>query len=125
RDLENFRKLHQIGELSVGIIITRGTDLQIELKNVFQEFLLSIYPFDADLLVLNGVQLSQNAKDKIDTFLKLPKDHAIAKTVNMMYTSKYGPTHTNMKKLLLRISRGLGNPTPLVLIGIGKQKLLM
>ena len=40
RDLENFRKLHQMGELSLGIIITRGASLQKELPNVYKKFVV-------------------------------------------------------------------------------------
>jgi hypothetical protein len=48
----------------------------------------------------------------------------VAKIISKkIYSSKYGATTTHMEKLLLRINRGVGNPCPLILIGIGKKKL--
>ena len=37
RDLENFRRLHEIAVISVGVIITRGESLQEKLLDVFRE----------------------------------------------------------------------------------------
>ncbi len=45
---------------------------------------------------------------------------AIARKI---YTSKFGSTTTHMDKLHLRINRGVGNPCPLIMIGIGKDRL--
>src|SRR6202012_2674139 len=64
RDLENFRKLHQIGELSLGIIITRGASLQRELLQVYTRFLEELYPFDMPKL-LTRISSSDNAKNVI------------------------------------------------------------
>lgn len=123
RDLENFRKLHQIGELSLGIIITRGESLQKELYYVFKRFLYKIYPFDMETL-LKYISLSDGAKRKISDAIKLNEDDAITKIASIIYASKYGAATTHMKKLLLRINRGVGNPSPFILIGIGKDRLL-
>ena len=58
RDLENFRKLHQLGELTLGIIITRGVSLQNELIEVYKRFLELADKkkeiFDDDLRILMG-----------------------------------------------------------------------
>lgn len=122
RDLENFRKLHQLGELTLGIIITRGTTLQEELLNVFHRFLTKIYPFDINNL-LEFISLSRKDQVIIKKLLELPQEEALEKIAKKMYTSKYGITTTHMGKLLLRINRGVGNPCPFVLIGIGKDNL--
>ncbi|MEM9051381.1 MAG: BglII/BstYI family type II restriction endonuclease [Bacteroidota bacterium] len=122
RDLENFRKLHQIGEMSVGIIITRGESLQEELYYVFSRFLNSIYPFTIDDLI-EKLSLSVKASKRISKFIGLPKDNSIEKIANDLYKSKYGTATTHMSKLLLRIDRGVGNPCPCVLIGIGADRL--
>jgi hypothetical protein len=123
RDLENFRKLHQIGWLSVGIIVTRGVSLQAELYFVIQRFLKSIYPFDINKLKSNIV-LSDNAKETIRPLIDLPKQESINKITTIIYSSKYGSATTHMLKLLLRIDRGVGNPCPLILVGIGKEQLI-
>lgn len=122
RDLENFRKLHQIGEMSVGIIVTRGESLQTELYYIFQRFLISIYPFTVAELT-TYISLSFKARDRIDQLLKIPEHLAVAKIAREIYSSKYGTATTHMDKLLLRIMRGVGNPCPCVLIGIGKDRI--
>ncbi|WP_114793115.1 BglII/BstYI family type II restriction endonuclease [Niabella yanshanensis] len=122
RDLENFRKLHQIGELSIGIIITRGASLQKELYNVIRRFLEGIYPFT--LPQLNSrISLSDTAKKNIGNHLDLPKDALLDKIASTIYYSKYGAATTHMDKLLLRLNRGVGNPCPFILIGIGSDRL--
>jgi len=122
RDLENFRKLHQLGELTLGIIITRGATLQEELLNVFHRFLSSIYPFDIEKL-LEYISLSRKDQEIINKLLEEPKEKALDNVAKKIYTSKYGSTTTHMGKLLLRIDRGVGNPCPFLLIGIGKESL--
>lgn len=122
RDLENFRKLHELGELTLGIVITRGATLQEELLNVFHRFLFNIYPFNIERL-LEFISLSRKDQAIIKKLLEEPKEIALDKIAKKIYTSKYGSTTTHMGKLLLRIVRGVGNPCPLVLIGIGKESL--
>ena len=124
RDLENFRKLHQIGELSIGIIITRGISLQEELYHVIRRFLLSIYPFDLNRL-MESISLSDGAKTTIKKLISLSKDESLNKIASVIYSSKYGAATTHMNKLLLRLNRGVGNPCPLILIGIGKERLII
>jgi hypothetical protein len=121
RDLENFRKLHQIGEISFGIIITRGASLQAELFEVYKRFIAREYPFK---LQANSISFSDKAKKKIEEFMKMAKAEAINNMARMMYTSKYGTATTHINKLFERINRGLGNPCPLILIGIGKERLI-
>jgi hypothetical protein len=123
RDLENFRKLHQIGELSVGIIITRGASLQTELYHVFERFILSLEPFDLDNL-LSKMNLSDNAKRICRPFFSLSKEYAVRKITSEIYNSKYGAATTHMNKLQLRLNRGVGNPCPFILIGIGSERLI-
>src|SRR3954469_13781106 len=38
RDLENFKRLHADGAISLGIIVTRGTSLQESMKNLVRRF---------------------------------------------------------------------------------------
>ncbi len=123
RDLENFRKLHQIGALSVGIIITRGVSLQAELYNVFERFIRELEPFDLENL-LSKMNLSDNAKKDYRPFFLLPKEEAIRKIAIEIYNSKFGAATTHMNKLLLRLNRGVGNPCPFILFGIGKERLI-
>jgi hypothetical protein len=68
RDLENFRKLHQIGELSLGIIITRGTSLQEELFEVYKEFVENINPYTVNNIVITLSPISDAMKQYIKEF---------------------------------------------------------
>lgn len=123
RDLENFRKLHQIGELSLGIIVTRGVSLQKELYQVFRRFLDNLAPFDLSSL-LSHMTLSDGAKNDIRKHFDLPREEGIRRIANAIYNSKYGAATTHMDKLLLRLDRGVGNPCPFILIGIGAERLV-
>jgi hypothetical protein len=122
RDLENFRKIHQIGELSLGIIITRGASLQMELLFVIERSLEKLERFDREG-VIDLVRSSDNAKELLDKLIKLPKDQAIKAIAKAIYNSKFGAATTHMSKLLTRLDRGVGDPCPFILIGIGKERL--
>ncbi len=123
RDLENFRKLHQIGELSIGIIITRGASLQRELADVYRRYLQSLPDLDFDT-IRNGLpNLSDTAKGSVRAMTSLPREEAVQRIAGILCSSKFGAATTHMNKLLLRLERGVGNPCPFILIGIGAERL--
>lgn len=122
RDLENFRKLHQVGELALSIIITRGQSLQDELIEVYKRFLSDVYPYTIDQLS-KLFSLSQKAEARISKMVELNREESIQAIARDLCSSKYGTSTTHMDKLLTRIDRGVGDPCPLVLIGIGKECL--
>ena len=117
RDLGNFRRLHERGAISVGIIITRGESLQQELLDVFREFFLrnpgrvkkELGKTSIKKRITGKVFVSEEAKAE-----------AVARAA---YSSKYGKATTHMDKLMDRIKRNVGSPCPLVLIGIEKERL--
>lgn len=121
RDLENFRKLHQLGELSLGIIITRGNSLQKELRNAYKRHLLKMHPYSIEDLS-DDFNLSRNAEAKISKLTSIEKDKSIESIAKYLCSSKYGTSTTHMDKLLTRIDRGVGDPCPFILIGIGKER---
>lgn len=123
RDLENFRKLHQIGELSLGIIITRGTSLQEELYWVIHRFLESLGTLTVST-IQDNLRLSDEAKNKIANLIQRSPSDLIERVTQQIYSSKFGTSTTHMDKLKLRLDRGVGNPCPLILIGIGREKLV-
>lgn len=123
RDLENFRKVHQIGELSLGIIVTRGISLQSELLYVYERFLSSLEPFNMPTL-LTKISLSDIAKERIEKAIDLPRADAVRLIAALIYGSKFGAATTHMSKLLLRLKRGVGDPCPFILIGIGRERLI-
>lgn len=117
RDLVSFRSLHSLNAISIGIIITRGVSLQEELHEVFIRHYSKLEPFR--LSDLNVTQPQYNAIEK-----SFNRNGDLTKSVSKkLYNDKYGEATTHLKKLEARINRGLGNPCPLILIGIGKERL--
>lgn len=120
RDLENFKRLHAEGAISVGIIITRGQTLQDYLWN-------AVYRFTQDRDIKNYDDLEANGviptpKQKANVLKRVerrerPIDFPNAWTDNFV-SNKYGQATTHWDKLLHRIDRGVGNPCPLLLIGL-------
>ncbi|MCB0553015.1 MAG: hypothetical protein KDD02_05640, partial [Phaeodactylibacter sp.] len=119
RDLGSFRSLHNLNAISLGIIITRGSSLQTELYEVFKRYFTNIFPFE-----IEGLKLTTRQKREILKRLERSPDDLIEITAKQLYSDKYGEATTHMRKLEDRIQRGLGNPCPLILIGIGKERLV-
>ena len=120
RDLENFKRLHAEGAISVGIVITRGSSLQDKMWDCVLRFAKEhgIHSFD-DLNPL-GIQPTPKKISEIRKRVERPKkpiDFATAWADNFV-SDKYGEATTHWRKLIDRINRGVGNPCPLLLIGL-------
>ena len=115
RDLENFRKYHALGLISLGIIITRGESLQQELYNVILDYCDANPGFISEQIPrYSGLQ---------EKVAKNPNNQ-VAVVAKHFYSSKYGTSTTHWDKLMQRVDRKVGDPCPLVLIGIGKARLI-
>ena len=120
RDLKNFKRLHAEGAISVGVIVTRGTSLH----NRIREF---VYRFATEQKVASladlerlGVVPTPKQRAGITKRAgreKNPIAFARAWTDNFV-SNKYGEATTHWAKLRARISRGVGNPCPLLLVGL-------
>src|ERR1043166_2778697 len=119
RDLENFKRLHADGVISIGAIITRGSTLQDSLRDLVAEFarknsvnqkaaLLEYYSPTARQLEI----IQRNTKSR-GSF-----EEGWARA---FVSDKFGEATTHWRKLEARVRRGVGNPCPLLLIGIPKQ----
>jgi hypothetical protein len=120
RDLENFKRLHLEGAISAGIIITRGSSLHSAMWDFVARFARDqgICSFeDLDRL---DIQLTRRKRadiqKRVERRLK-PVDFATAWTDNFV-SDKYGEATTHWKKLIDRVGRGVGNPCPLLLVGL-------
>lgn len=123
RDLENFKRLHAEGAISVGVLITRGSSLQDFLWD-------AVYRFANDRNISNYADLEANGytptpKQKRNVLLRVerkvnPIPFKNAWTDNFV-SNKYGQATTHWKKLIHRVERGVGNPCPLLLIGLPKD----
>lgn len=118
RDLENFKRLHAEGAISVGVIVTRGSSLQNEMKALVRRYAEKKgLASESDLSTLG---LSPTARQKRDFARRLQRPGvSFAEAWSSSFVQdKYGAATTHWQKLQDRVARGVGNPCPLLLIGL-------
>jgi hypothetical protein len=121
RDLENFKRLHADGVISIGAIITRGKSLQDSLRTMIEEFAVreSIQTMD-DLSKFYTPTPRQRKRIEQEARSKGSFGKGWA---NPFVADKFGEATTHWRKLEDRVKRGVGNPCPLLLIGIPKEAI--
>jgi hypothetical protein len=120
RDLENFKRLHADGAISVGIIVTRGRSLHDNMRQMVGRFFdeRQIQTFeDLERWGYNPTATQRKAILKGSERLRDPLTFREA-FVRKFVSDKFGEATTHWRKLEDRIHRGVGNPCPLVLIGL-------
>lgn len=120
RDLENFKRLHAEGAISVGLLITRGASLQVSMWEAVRRFAADRGIASFADLAANGYTPTPKQRNNVlkrTTRSKGPVPFADAWTDNFV-GNKYGQATTHWDKLMHRVHRGVGNPCPLVLIGL-------
>jgi len=120
RDLDNFKRLHADGAISVGVIVTRGRALQDNMRDLVRRFVN-----DRHILTIEDIRqwgwepTSKQRKwiqDRVDRKKSpMPFEEAL---VNKFVSDKFGEATTHWRKLEDRGHRGVGNPCPLLLIGL-------
>lgn len=118
RDLENFQRLHALSAISVGVVVTRGASLQDAMLSRVTEWLRAqALDSEDDLERLGLHERTRAQRDNVARQVArgVPFAEAFAKTFVM---SKFGPSTTHWAKLEDRVARGVGNPCPLLLIGL-------
>ncbi len=121
RDLENFKRLHAEGAISVGIIVTRGSSLHSNMKNFVYQFAQGKNITSVEDLIRIGLRPTYRQLEVIKKRVerkRKPIDFSTAWTDSFV-SDKYGEATTHWRKLMDRIKRGVGNPCPLLLIGMG------
>jgi Restriction endonuclease BglII len=120
RDLENFKRLHAEGAISVGIILTRGASLQAQMWKLVRRFAAERYVSSFETLAAVGVtptpKQAKNIRQRVER-AREPVGFADAWTDNFV-SNKFGAATTHWEKLQARVERGVGNPCPLLLIGL-------
>lgn len=120
RDLENFKRLHADGGISLGVIVTRGAGLQASIRNLVRRFAddndVNSH-LDMEQLGLNPTRRQINEVMKRVTRGKNPIPFRDA-WADHFVSDKFGAATTHWSKLQDRVRRGVGNPCPLVLIGL-------
>lgn len=125
RDLENFKRLHAEGAISVGGIVTRGSEMQSSMRERVERFAIDrgIDSFDGLAAFGAGTPTGPQRK-QIEADISRGAD--FAKAWSRKFTSdKFGQATTHWKKLQDRVARGVGNPCPLVLIGLPPSIIAM
>jgi hypothetical protein len=116
RDLQNFRNLHADGAISLGIIVTRGSSLQDGFKDKMINFAQKNGISNLESLEKYYSPTTGQKKSiigKLETGVTFEEAWA-----DRFVSSKFGQSTTHWDKLIDRVNRGVGNPCPLVLIGI-------
>lgn len=118
RDLENFKRLHAEGAISVGAIITRGASLQDQIRDLILKFAQSrnVTSF-VDLEAYDLAPTGRQKKMVSDRMNRSSTTFAEAWS-HIFCSDKYGQATTHWRKLEDRVHRGVGNPCPLLLIGL-------
>ncbi|MEM9187054.1 MAG: BglII/BstYI family type II restriction endonuclease [Planctomycetota bacterium] len=122
RDLENFKRLHADGVISIGAIVTRGESLHEGMRGLIEEFAKA-----------EGIESRADLPDYLRPTTRQVGliDRAAARHgsfskgwAQVFVSDKFGEATTHWRKLMDRVKRGVGNPCPLVLIGIPKSVVI-
>jgi hypothetical protein len=112
-----FEGLHAESGISVGVIITRGTSLQDEMPELVRRF--AVQKSVSDVAHLNDIGLNPTPRQKANILRRVARGAPFATAcADAFVADKYGAATTHWRKLEDRVHRGVGNPCPLVLIGL-------
>lgn len=118
RDLENFQRLHALSAISLGIIVTRGASMQEAFLRRITDWMKTAglgSEDDLDRLGI-GVRTAAQRKAVADQVARgVPFADAFARK---FVADKFGQATTHWSKLEDRVQRGVGNPCPLLLVGL-------
>ncbi len=118
RDLDNFQRLHAQSVISLGIIVTRGAALHDGMAGLIEGFLRAGGFARPDDLARYGMKRRTDRQTAaVERLVAGGVDfaEAFAKT---FVADKFGEAGTHWRKLEQRVLRGVGNPCPLLLIGL-------
>jgi len=123
RDLENFKRLHADGVISIGAIITRGSSLQDSLRDIVAQFART-----EGIRSLAAVRRFYSPTERQKLMIKratVSKGSFEEGWAHAFVADKFGEATTHWRKLEDRVKRGVGNPCPLLLIGIPKEVIVI
>lgn len=118
RDLENFKRLHAEGAISVGVIVTRGVSMQESLRDFVRRFATEKNIGAVDDLAAHGLSPTVRQRRDYARRATRPGVTFAEAWASSFVQDKYGTASTHWRKLEDRIRRGVGNPCPLVLVGL-------
>jgi hypothetical protein len=118
RDLENFQRLHAQTAISLGVIVTRGRSMQDSfLARITHWMQANALTAEDDLDRLGIGDRTRRQKEAVAAAAArgAPFHEAFARA---FVADKFGPASTHWAKLEDRVARGVGNPCPLLLVGL-------
>jgi len=116
RDLENFKRLHADGVISLGAIITRGKSLQDAMRTLIAGFAEKNEIVDLDRL---REYYSPTSRQEAIIGRAVKRLNSFSEGwAHAFVADKFGEATTHWRKLQDRVQRGVGNPCPLLLIGL-------
>lgn len=118
RDLENFQRLHALSAISLGIVVTRGATMQaafLERITAWMQARDLTSEDDLDRLGIGARTVAQRKTVADQVSRGMPFAEAFARK---FVADKFGQATTHWNKLEDRVLRGVGNPCPLLLIGL-------
>jgi hypothetical protein len=118
RDLENFKRLHAEGAISVGVIVTRGAAMQDQMRELVLRFATEKGLTKIEDLAALGLAPTLRQRNDYMRRARRPGVSFAQAWANSFVQDKYGAATTHWRKLEDRIHRGVGNPCPLLLIGL-------
>jgi len=117
RDLENYKRLHADGAISLGVLITRGLSLQDEMRAMVLRYATERNINSADDLQRLGLSPTRRQLAAYAQRMKSGASFAQGWAASFV-ADKFGAATTHWRKLEDRVRRGVGNPCPLLLIGL-------
>ena len=120
QDLENFQRLHSEGAISVGVIVTRGKSLQENLYQIVKKCAVNHGVRSFEDLGKFDLRPTERQRGMVTS----SGEDFVPNWARMFVRDKFGTATTHWDKLLERIRRGVGNPCPLLLIGIPAASVL-
>ncbi|MBF9035505.1 restriction endonuclease [Rhodobacterales bacterium HKCCE2091] len=119
RDLENFQRLHAQSVISAGLIVTRGQGMQAGLHRLVTAMIADRGIEDEEGFArVFGVK-DRSARQREIVARAMGRGDSFAEAFSRQFVAdKFGPSTTHWDKLADRVARGVGNPCPLVLIGL-------
>jgi hypothetical protein len=118
RDLENYKRLHADGAISVGVIVTRGRSLQDGMRGLVRRFLNERMIDELGALREWGYRPTVRQQNGVSGRMERRNMPFRDAFVDLFVADKFGEATTHWRKLEERVRRGVGNPCPLVLIGL-------
>jgi hypothetical protein len=120
RDLENFKRLHADGAISIGAIVTRGPSLHNNMRSLVRRFLNDRQIENFESLREWGYEPTSRQRAAITNRVTRTRNPVTFPEafVDKFVADKFGEATTHWRKLSDRVQRGVGNPCPLLLIGL-------